>query len=84
MRSMTEKRITRGLLAFREAIGDSGPSVVAQQLGKVGGTYSQTSISLWLNGWRVPSGDPRTHIRMAYGVPESMWLIDAEASGAAQ
>jgi hypothetical protein len=83
---VAQKRITRGLVALREAKGKDGPSVIAQELGKVGGVYSQTSISLWLNGWRIPCGDARTHIRLAYGVAESLWMVAANGapeSGAA-
>lgn len=70
---MSEKRITRGLLALNEARGEEGPSRICGRLHDVGGVYSQTSISLWLNGRRIPSGNARTHIRMAYGVPEALW-----------
>ena len=58
---------------MNEARGEDGPSAVCKRLNEVGGTYSQTSISLWLNAWRIPSGDARTHLRLAYGVPESLW-----------
>lgn len=68
------KRPTLGLLDFHVAKGNDGPAEVCAALNAVGGTYSQTSISLWLNAWRVPSGDPRTHIRLAYGVAEERWM----------
>ncbi len=78
---MSEKRITKGLLALHAALGDErGPKHVSSALNQVGGVYSQSSISLWLNGWRVPSGNARTHIRMAYGVPEALWASPANES----
>lgn len=80
---MATKRITQGLLALHEAKGEAGPAGVCRALNQVGGEYSQSSISLWLNGWRVPSGDARTHIRMAFGVPEALWMQQVQDGSAA-
>lgn len=78
-----EKQITQGLVALRKAKGEAGPAQVCAALNAVGGKYSQTSISLWLNGWRVPSANPRVHIRMAYGVSEELWMYQATEGNAA-
>lgn len=76
---MADKRITRGLQALIEAKGaNAGPAAVCKALNDVGGQYSQSSISLWLNAWRIPSGDARTHIRLAYGIPEHLWMKPVE------
>ena len=71
------KRFTRGLIVLHEAKGEDGPTTICAKLNAVGGAYSQTSISLWLNAWRRPEGDARTHIRLAYpDVTEELWLED--------
>lgn len=72
------KRPTRGLIALLKAKGAAGPSAICKALNAVGGTYSQTSISLWLHAWRIPNGDARTHICMAYGIPESLWTVPVD------
>lgn len=80
VKTNASRRVTKGLLAFRAATAQKTPAEIAVDLASAGYAYSQSTISRWLSGDRVPRAAARTHILDVYGVDFRLWDELAEAA----